>query len=152
MTAEHAHGSRPADISGAKEPAMSTDLSTDLFGPGEPGDPTYLLGSLCRECGRAEFPRRAECAACGEVSDPVQIAGPARLRVSSAVLAQPPGSKVEAPYGVGVAEFSQSLCVIGLLVGDIQVGATVEVVVHEPYESGRIFAFQETAGLPVPSI
>jgi uncharacterized OB-fold protein len=127
-------------------------MSDDLFGPGEPGDPTFLLGSLCHECGRAEFPRRAECPACGADSDPVQIEGPARLRVSSAVLAQPPGSKVEAPYGVGVAEFPEGLCVIGLLVGDVPVDATVEVVVHEPYEGGRIFAFRETTALPASSI
>ncbi|WP_148573828.1 Zn-ribbon domain-containing OB-fold protein [Nocardioides caldifontis] len=127
-------------------------MSDELFGPGEPGDPTYLKGSVCRACGRAEFPRRAECPACGAESEPVDLEGPARLRVSSAVLAQPPGSKVQAPYGVGVAEFPQGLCVIGLLVGEPAAGATVEVVVHEPYPGGRIFAFREPGFLPAVAI
>lgn len=65
--------------------------------------------------------------------------------MSTAVLAQPPGSKVQAPYGVGVAEFAPGLRVIGLLVGEPFIGSTVEVVVHEPFPDGRTFAFRETS-------
>jgi uncharacterized OB-fold protein len=63
--------------------------------------------------------------------------------VSTAVLAQPPGSRVEAPYGVGVAEFAQGIRVIGLLVGSPAIGATIEVVTHEPFPDGHTFAFRE---------
>jgi uncharacterized OB-fold protein len=121
-------------------------VSVDLFLPAEPGDPTALLASTCPACGRSEFPRRATCPACGGPSEPAELRGPARLTVSTAVLAQPPGSKVEAPFGVGVAEFDQGLRVIGLLVGELAVGATVEVVVHAPYADGRTFAFRECGG------
>lgn len=120
-------------------------MNPELMGPGKPGDPTHLLGSACPGCGRAEFPRRVECPACGEESEPIHLEGPARLRASTAVLAQPPGSLVEAPYTVGVAEFDQGLCVLGLLIGEPAIGAEVEVVVHEPYTDGRIFAFRERA-------
>jgi len=118
-------------------------MSDELFIPGEAGSATALLASSCRECGRAEFPRRTSCPACGATAEPVELVGPAVLRVSTAVMAQPPGSLIEAPYGVGVAEFAQGLCVLGLLVGQPEVGATVDVVVHEPYQGGRIFAFAE---------
>lgn len=133
-----------------EEEVVSADMvnvveAPELFGPGEPGEATHLLASRCPGCDRSEFPRRVECPACGEASEPVELVGPAHLRVSSAVLAQPPGSLVEAPYGVGVAEFGDGLCVIGLLVGEIERGASVEVVVHEPYEGGRTFAFREIA-------
>lgn len=117
----------------------------NLFVPNELGSATSLLASTCPSCGRSEFPRRATCPACGADSDPVELTGPAVLRVSSAVLAQPPGSLVEAPYGVGVAEFAEGICVIGLLPDEPPVGATVEVFVHEPYDGGRIFAFREPA-------
>lgn len=119
---------------------MSTE---ELFGEGEPGDVSHLLASQCTSCGRAEFPRRSECPACGAQSDPIELRGPARLRVSTGVMAAPPGSLVEAPYGVGVAEFAERLCVQGLLVGTPAAGVDVDVVVHEPYPGGRIFAFRE---------
>jgi uncharacterized OB-fold protein len=118
-------------------------VSDELFAAGEPGRSTALLASSCGHCGRAEFPRRASCPACGATTKHIELAGPAVLRVSTAVLAQPPGSRVEAPYRVGVAEFPHGLCVLGLLVGEPEIGATLEVVIHEPYEGGRIFAFSE---------
>lgn len=118
-------------------------MNDTLFVSHDLGETTSLLACTCPSCGRTEFPRRASCPACGTDANPVELSGPARLRVSSAVLAQPPGSRVEAPYGVGVAEFPEGICVIGLLQGEAAVGATVEVVVHEPYPDGRIFAFRE---------
>ena len=121
-------------------------MTAELFVAGDPGAPSGLLASTCGSCGRVEFPRRESCPACGAAAAPTLLEGPARLRVSTAVLAQPPGSRVEAPYGVGVAEFPAGLCVIGLLVGSPGAGTTVDVVVHEPFEGGRIFAFRERTG------
>jgi uncharacterized OB-fold protein len=79
------------------------------------------------------------------VSAPVELRGPARLRVKTAVLAQPPGSLVQAPYDVGVAEFPDGICVLGLLAGETAAGDAVVPLVHEPYEGGRIFAFGRQA-------
>ena len=116
-------------------------MTDELFQPAEVGQLTALLAGTCTDCGRTEFPRRVQCPACGGDLAPVDLTGPATLRVETAVLAQPPGSRVEAPYGVGVAEFPEGICVLGLLVGSLTAGAAVDVVVHEPYEGGRIFAF-----------
>ena len=63
-------------------------------------------------------------------------------RVHTGVLAQPPGSRVEAPYDVGVAEFAEGICVIGLVDGPAQRGDLVEPVVVEPFPSGRTFALR----------
>ena len=117
-------------------------MSDLLFESAAVGEQTALLASVCPSCGRTEFPRRSTCPACGVDADEALLRGPARLTVSTAVLAQPPGSRVEAPYGVGVAEFKPGLRVIGLLAGEAAIGDTVDVVVHEPYEGGSTFAFR----------
>jgi uncharacterized OB-fold protein len=122
------------------EPAEARD--TDLFTPADPGEPTALCASSCPSCGRVAFPRRSHCPACGAASAPAALHGPARLRVLTAVLAQPPGSRVEPPYEVGVAEFDEGICVIGLMNGTAQRGDAVVPVVVEPYPQGRFFAFR----------
>ena len=119
---------------------------SDLYVSAELGEPTALRSSSCPECGRHTFPARALCPACGAVSDAAMLTGPARLRVLTAVLAQPPGSLVDAPYDVGVAEFDEGICVIGLVDGAAERGDLVEPVVFEPYVGGRIFAFHRVEG------
>ena len=121
---------------------------TALFAGSDPGAGTALLAARCVACGRVEFPRRAGCPACGADVELVELRGPARLRVSTAVLAQPPGSLVEAPYDVGVAEFPEGICVIGHVVGVAELGCLVEPVVVEPYPGGRIFGFRPTSDHP----
>jgi uncharacterized OB-fold protein len=64
------------------------------------------------------------------------------LTVLTAVLAQPPGAKVEAPYDVGVAQFAEGICVIGLIDGPVEQGDQVEPVIVAPYEGGQTFAFR----------
>ncbi|MBS45654.1 MAG: hypothetical protein CMH83_21270 [Nocardioides sp.] len=122
-----------------------------LYDDAAPGTATVLHVSTCDACGRSEFPRRRDCPACGSAVRDDRLSGPGRLRASTAVLAQPPGSRVEAPYLAGVAEFPGGLCVIGLLAHELPVGARVEVVVHEPYPGGRTFAFRETDLLGPPA-
>jgi len=122
----------------ALEPVEAEQLYTDAA----VGERTALSASSCPTCSRVSFPRRTSCPACGAPSTPLDLRGPARLRVLTAVLAPPPGSLVAAPYDVGVAEFSEGICVIGLVDGPSEVGDPVVPVVHEPYEGGRIFAFR----------
>jgi uncharacterized OB-fold protein len=122
------------------EPVEARDA--DLFTRADPGEPTALCASSCPSCGRVAFPRRSLCPACGAASAPAALRGPARLRVLTAVMAQPPGSKLAPPYEVGVAEFDEGICVIGLMSGDAQRGDAVIPVVVEPYPEGRFFAFR----------
>ena len=115
---------------------------SSLFVDASVGETTALCASACAQCGRVEFPRRVLCPVCGSACTPRELRGPARLRVLTAVLAPPPGAKVPAPYEVGVAEFDEGICVIGLVDGPVAKGDTVRPVVHQPYEGGRIFAFR----------
>lgn len=118
---------------------------TELFTAAEPGCKTALLASRCGQCARTAFPRSGRCLACGADTEPVELTGPARLDVVTAVLSQPPGALITAPYEVGVATFEQAgLSVIGLLAGTAPAGSTVDVVVTEPYPDGRTFAFAAT--------
>ncbi|SOD71798.1 uncharacterized OB-fold protein [Jatrophihabitans sp. GAS493] len=113
-----------------------------LFAAADPGAQTTLGASHCTSCRRVHFPRRVECAACGSPCTPIDLAGPARLRVLTGVHAQPPGSLVIAPYLVGVAEFPEGICVIGLIDGEAERGDSVTPVVVAPYEGGLTFGFR----------
>ena len=127
---------------------MSEPSTTELFEPGAVGQRTSLCATRCEGCGRHSFPSRTHCPGCGEDTKPVSLAGPARLRVLTGVRAQPPGSKVEAPYNAGVAEFDEGICIIGLVVGPAERGDLVVPVVHEPYEGGCFFAFAAAETIP----
>ena len=105
-------------------------------------DDGALLASTCSACGRPEFPARATCPACGADSVTAALPRTATLVGHTAVLHQPPGAKVEAPYAVGVARFPNGLAVMGrLLVDEPIVGEAVATVGHEPYAGGRSYAF-----------
>jgi uncharacterized OB-fold protein len=117
-----------------------------LFDDAPVGAATALRASLCGDCGRVEFPRRTSCPACGAVAAPCDLRGPARLRVLTEVLAPPPGAKVAAPYQVGVAEFDNGVCVIGLVHSEAAKGDAMEPFVYEPYNGGVTFAFRRAAG------
>jgi uncharacterized OB-fold protein len=114
-----------------------------LFRPAPAGDSTELHAARCGQCERVCFPSRETCPACGAGTAAITLGGPARLRAHSAVLAQPPGALVQAPYEVGVAEFDEGLCVIGLMDGPAERGDLVHPVVAEPYAGGLIFAFRK---------
>jgi hypothetical protein len=47
---------------------------------------------------------------------------------------------------MGVAEFGEGICVLGLVLGDAERGDDVEPVVSEPYAGGEIFAFRRVPG------
>jgi uncharacterized OB-fold protein len=129
----------------SKRPEAET-RSPELFVSVDPGQQTSLRAARCTSCGRHTFPARTPCPTCGAPADPVMLAGPARLRVLTGVRAQPPGSLVAAPYDVGVAEFDEGICVIGLVVGPTTPGDQVVPIATEPYDGGRIFAFRRAGG------
>jgi uncharacterized OB-fold protein len=118
-------------------------MTADLFVAAAPGERTALHASTCPDCGRTAFPRVAECLACGGGTEPVLLAGPATLRALTSVASQPPGALVQAPYDVGVAQFPEGICVIGLIDGHAEHGATVTVVATSPYPDGLTFAFRQ---------
>jgi len=121
---------------------MTGAVESPLFEPAEPRSVTVLLAGKCSRCARISFPRRDSCPACGADATAVELAGPARARILTAVMAQPPGALIQAPYEVTVAEFDEGSCVIGLVCGSIEVGDLVCPVVMQPYDGGRTFGFR----------
>ena len=98
------------------------------------GSSVALRGSLCRSCGRVEFPALAACPACDGEIDHVPLGPDAVLSGFTEVLHPPPGALVDVPYTLAVAAFAENLSVLGLLdhhvpVAELEIGAPLEVCV-----------------------
>lgn len=111
------------------------------------GDVAQLAASQCTPCGHVEFPRLSHCPTCGERAEPIGLATEATLAGFSSVLHAPPGAGIEVPYDVGVAQFPEGICVMGLLLGAAEdeppiLGATLETVVAEVFPGCLSYAFQ----------
>ena len=110
-----------------------------------PGDAARLQASRCDECGRMEFPGRAECPWCGGASAFVVIGPEATLAGFTAVLHPAPGSIIDPPYDIGVARFADGLQIMGLLVtagDDHAVGDPIEVCVVEVPDGRLTYGFR----------
>jgi uncharacterized OB-fold protein len=114
--------------------------------PPAPGERARLAASSCGHCGRVEFPARSRCPACDKDAQPVALSPDACLGAFTTVLHAVPGARIKPPYHVGVAQFSEGISVIGLLLaseGDnVRIGQSVETVVLEPFEGSVTYAFR----------
>ena len=80
------------------------------------GNDPRLIAARCAACDKLHFPAGAVCPYCaadGCRETPVGARG--RLRLYTAVLGRPPGYRGEVPYGFGVVEVEDGLCVIARL-------------------------------------
>ena len=119
------------------------NAETSVHRAGAIGQLTQLAATRCPNCDRVQFPVTSSCPVCRVPSDELWLAGPATLVFATQVLAQPPDSLVTAPYGVGVAEFTEGIRVIGLLADPPPtVGDAVVPVVHQPAVDLVTFAFR----------
>jgi uncharacterized OB-fold protein len=79
-------------------------------------DPPALLGQRCRACGRAAFPRSADCPLCGAADpEPVTLPSTGTLWAWTAVTARPPGYAGDVPFGFGIVELPGGLRVVSRL-------------------------------------
>jgi uncharacterized OB-fold protein len=79
---------------------------TDREGP-------RLLAARCPACAKPHFPAGPVCPYCATHGCSEMRVGPsARLRLYTAVHGRPPGCRAEVPYGFGVVELDDGLCVI----------------------------------------
>ncbi len=117
---------------------------TLLYRTGLVGQPTQLAASRCPRCARVQFPSAASCPVCNVPSEELWLGGPAKLVFATRVLAEPPDSRVAAPYGVGVAEFVEGVRIIGLLDDPAPaVGDAIVPVVHQAAVDLLTFAFRQ---------
>lgn len=97
-----------------------TWLAGHLVAPGsatDVGAEVQLAGSWCAACSRSEFPARMTCPRCGGemARRPLSLEG--AVVGHTAVLHQPPGAVLEAPYGVVAVRHEDGVTVLGTLVG-----------------------------------
>jgi uncharacterized OB-fold protein len=77
------------------------------------GEGPRLLAARCPACTKPHFPAGPVCPYCAtEGCTQVRIGPAARLRLYTAVHSRPPGYRGEVPYGFGVVELDDGLCVI----------------------------------------
>ena len=78
------------------------------------GDGTVaLLGSRCRACARASFPRAEVCPYCGSPDlEPVRLSPTGTLWGWTTVRAAPPGYEGPVPFGFGVVELDDGVRVV----------------------------------------
>ena len=83
----------------------------------EPGSTVRLRASHCPDCDRWEFPGRVYCPACPGKPRVEALSETAEIIGFSAVLHQPPGALVQAPYSVALAAFPEGVAVLGTVGG-----------------------------------
>lgn len=97
-----------------------------------PGGAVVLRASYCRACDRWEFPVRTYCPTCDAEPAEAALSGTAEVIGHSAVLHQPPGALIDAPYPVALASFPEGVAVLGVVenaqVGEVSIGDRVETV------------------------
>lgn len=116
--------------------AESALIDPRLFAPGTlplDGASATLAGSRCTSCGRHEFPVRATCPVCSSSAEVVPLSAAGVITGYSAVLHQPPGALVEAPYPVAAVALPEGITVLGIVDGPwevIHLGAPVVTVMR----------------------
>jgi uncharacterized OB-fold protein len=76
-------------------------------------DGPSLVAARCAACGQLHFPATPVCPYCasdGCAEERVGARG--RLRLYTAVTSQPPGYRGPLPYGFGVVEIEDGLCIV----------------------------------------
>ncbi len=76
-------------------------------------DGARLRAGRCAACGELHFPAGSTCPYCAAPNCVEVCVGPAaRLRLFTTVRSAPPGYRGSVPYGFGVVELSEGLCII----------------------------------------
>jgi uncharacterized OB-fold protein len=119
------------------------DLAPVFYGVPQPGAPVELAASYCEQCTRWEFPTRRYCPTCD--ADPVErpLSGEAVVEFVTAVLHQPPGALIEAPYAVVLARFAEGVSIMGVISdAAYEVIAPGDRVVPIAVQTGTAIGFQ----------
>ena len=99
------------------------------------GASIQLAGSWCEGCRRAEFPQRSACPVCLGETSRIALSHAGVVVGHTAVLHQPPGSLLPAPYGIVAVQHDEGITVLGPLVGScwdrVALGIVARTVVIE---------------------
>ena len=124
-----------------------------MLGLGEPSPETagywdgverdVLRVKHCRDCGKAHHPRRMFCDACPSAEmEWIDAAGTGTVYTYSVVHRAPdPVFQAEAPYAVGLVELDEGVYLFSRLIGDVAIGARVQVAFEPVGSHGKLPVF-----------
>jgi uncharacterized protein len=111
---------------------MAATAQSILMDTPAPGDVVRLRASYCVSCDRWEFPARSYCPTCSASPEERPLSSEAKVALTTAVLHQPPGALVEAPYTVALAEFPEGISIMGVVSDrafeDVRIGQPLTTV------------------------
>ncbi len=100
------------------EPKKAVPLQQGLFHvPTGPGDPGYLIGSKCSNCGYVSFPKKVVCPSCvrDDTMKEVRLSGKARLDRFTVAHQAPSG--LTAPYIQAYVQLEEGPMLYSLVTG-----------------------------------
>lgn len=106
----------------------------------EKGGKACILISKCQECGTPAFPQQPWCLNCGSSDvEEVAVCEGGKLRNFTAVLHNPPESRMPVPYGMANVDFAEhQIRISGLCteadVSKLKTGLDVEIIIEKIYE------------------
>lgn len=105
------------------------------------GDAVRLIGSRCRDCAAAAFPRRAVCLECGGEHEETNLTGRGVLH-SFTVLSNPPAG-FEHAYAYGCVDLVEGPRILAALQGDLfRIGQAVRAVAAPVRDGLNGFRFE----------
>ena len=118
--------------------------------PSSPGEKGFLIGSKCRSCGEVFFPRRFYCANCTSADmEETPLSTRGRLETFTISRGVPPGSIMQAPYGIGQIRLPEGALVTTVFADcdleKLDIGMDMELVIEkvkEDEEGNDVMAFK----------
>jgi len=100
----------------------------------EDADGGALLASRCRSCGKAFFPRRANCPGCfGTDMEDMTLRNTAKLYTFT--ISRMPAFKYEAPFALGWVEFPEGVRVVAQIKGwenkPLKIGMDMKLIIDK---------------------
>jgi hypothetical protein len=133
--------------SGKRQVSLIADM---LELPSSPSEKAHLIGSRCRVCNEAFFPKRHYCASCTSAEmEEIRLSQKGKIHTYTISRATPPGSIMKAPYGIAQIQLPEGAMVTGVLADcdleALSIGIEVELVVekvNEDEEGNDVMSFK----------
>lgn len=118
--------------------------------PSSPSEKAHLIGSRCRSCGETFFPKRSYCANCTSPDmEEVALSTRGKLETFTISRATPPGSLIQAPYGLGYVRLPEG-CIVQTVLSEcdpqkLEIDMDMELVIEkirEDEEGNDVMAFK----------